>query len=379
MNSTTLGDSGRQLVVVVTTTDWDEPPRIRHQVTQLLVEDFDVLFVELPFCSTMSKEKGIRKISDRLTVLSLGGLPRNLLRLRARSRLFHELIGRAAGVQLRNWLRRLAPHSQPILLLFQYDFPQIADSYPWARKVYLCNDDFTDRAITERRRSRLEEYEQRVCAGVDECLAVSEYLVSKLRRHHRNVHLLLPGHSFDVDLSRGFVHKRKRRELDVGYMGFINDRLRFEWFHELASRQGFRLHMIGPVRCVDERLTEMQSVIFSGSLVGIELQTYLLDMQVLVMPYVEREATATQAPNKLFQYLATGKPVVTSPMPNLLPLPPGFVYTASSAADFPDVVRQAFSDDTEELRLQRLAYAETTSWASKKDFLRARLTPACGK
>jgi len=85
------------LVVVVTTTDWDEPPRIRHQVTQLLVEDFDVLFVELPFCSTMSKEKGIRKISDRLTVLSLGGLPRNLLRLRARSRLFHELIGRAAA------------------------------------------------------------------------------------------------------------------------------------------------------------------------------------------------------------------------------------------------------------------------------------------
>jgi glycosyltransferase involved in cell wall biosynthesis len=106
------------------------------------------------------------------------------------------------------------------------------------------------------------------------------------------------------------------------------------------------------------------------------LQSRLREADVFVMPYdASNEATrAITAPNKLFQYLACGRPVVCSALPRLIELPPGFMYTATDSAAFVAAVRRAFDEDSAERTRARLEYAATNSWTARGDQLQQMLT-----
>src|SRR5262249_55506369 len=93
---------------------------------------------------------------------------------------------------------------------------------------------------------------------------------------------------------------------------------------------------------------------------------------VFIMPYdtTQTAVRAITAPNKLFQYLACGRPVVCSDLPRLVELPRGFLYTAPTAREFVAQVWRAFSEDTAALRRDRLEYAAKNSWGGRGDRLR---------
>jgi hypothetical protein len=67
-------------------------------------------------------------------------------------------------------------------------------------------------------------------------------------------------------------------------------------------------------------------------------------------------------PAKLFQYLACGKPIVSSKIENLIKLPEGFVYFADSASDFVQKVLLAHEHNTEKLWRDRVTYAMSNTW-----------------
>jgi glycosyltransferase involved in cell wall biosynthesis len=92
---------------------------------------------------------------------------------------------------------------------------------------------------------------------------------------------------------------------------------------------------------------------------------------VFVMPYdVSQPAVrAITAPNKLFQYLACGRPVVCSNLPSLLQLPDTFIYVAADAGQFVSAVRAAFAEDTVALATSRLDFAADNTWTARGDQL----------
>lgn len=359
-------------IVIVTVSDWDEPPRIRHQIANVLANDFNVLFLELPFASSFSKKIGIRRISDRLLILSTGGLPKGVGRMRLEWQLFHDLIDSIIAQKINTILKKFFIHEKsPIsLITFQYDFPQVSEIFPWNKKIYICNDDFTERADSVKKRNIMRSYEQEVSRKMDICFGVSNFLVENLKKYNSNTELLLPGHSFDVSFSKKHIKNQINDKIQVSYMGFINNRLRFDWLLHLVSHNDIELHLIGPIEYIHNELPAHEAVNIVGSLYGLELQEYLLNMNIHLMPYVEREALATQAPNKLFQYLASGKPVVTSQMPNLLKLPKGFIYYANSETEFYQKVKKAFYEDNDELRMQRFEIAQNNTWNSKRNYFK---------
>ena len=202
---------------------------------------------------------------------------------------------------------------------------------------------------------------------MDKCFAVSDFLVQNIKAYNENTDLFLPGHSFDLDYS--LLHSKMEASgvVNVGYMGYINDRLRVDWLSEVDKDIDLKLHLIGPNEN-DQKYSNSHfaNSVFAGSLADKELQKYLCSLDVLVMPYVDREAMATQAPNKLFLYIASLKPIVTSPMPNLIPLPEGCIYTASNPNEFIEKIWLACEENSNELIQKRLEIAKHNQWSIRK-------------
>ena len=82
---------------------------------------------------------------------------------------------------------------------------------------------------------------------------------------------------------------------------------------------------------------------------------------------------ASTAPNKLYTYLAAGKPIVSSDLPALISMDEGLLYRVTSAEGFIAAIRRAFAEDSDVLREKRLAIARENTWDSRGDELRAIL------
>jgi len=83
-----------------------------------------------------------------------------------------------------------------------------------------------------------------------------------------------------------------------------------------------------------------------------------------VLPYVVSERTAAIDPLKLREYLATGRPVVSTPLPDVLPWR-DHVWIAADADAFLAAARQATrAPDTG--RAARLAALEGHSWDDRR-------------
>ena len=89
------------------------------------------------------------------------------------------------------------------------------------------------------------------------------------------------------------------------------------------------------------------------------------------MPYdiSFRGPITTTAPNKFFQYLAVGKPVVISDMPNFIDMPYGVICRAKTAEGFVKKIRQAYEEDSNELINMRLKIAQENTWNKRGDML----------
>jgi glycosyltransferase involved in cell wall biosynthesis len=359
----------KPLAVVVTMTAWHEPPRIRHQVTRQLTRYYNVLYVELAFDSSGKREM-LERIGNDLLIYRPQRLSGLMLRLRHHAEYFRRRFSDAYVSNIETTIRELG-YEEAVLVSFQYDFPEILRSPLFRRRIYFCNDDFQTGQRWWARSMKLRA-EGAVVRGADMSLAVSVPLVQKLRASSPNAELFLPGHEFEA--SRLVTALRERhRPIRACYMGFINPRLQIAWLEALADA-AIELTLIGPLEqeSLFAPLLARGNVRHLGSLVGEQLRAALTSCDVFVMPYdvTQPAVRAITAPNKLFQYLACGRPVVCSNLPCLLQLPDKFVYVAADAQQFVDAVHTAFDEDTVESATARLDFSAGNTWTARGERLR---------
>ncbi|MBI5155003.1 glycosyltransferase [Candidatus Poribacteria bacterium] len=109
-----------------------------------------------------------------------------------------------------------------------------------------------------------------------------------------------------------------------------------------------------------ERLRGLPNVRFFGHVPYEDLPAYLHAASVLLIPYVRNDATRAVFPLKFFEYLATGRPVVASPLPSLLPYS-GAVPLAESPGEWLEACEAALADENG-LADQRRALARRNTW-----------------
>jgi len=144
----------------------------------------------------------------------------------------------------------------------------------------------------------------------------------------------------------------------VGFFGVIDERMDLELVSELADqRPDLQLVMIGPVvKIAASALPQRPNLHWLGSKTYAELPDYLAGWDVAMLPFARNDATRFISPTKTPEYLAAGKPVVATPITDVVKPygREGLAWIADTPADFAAAIDEALRSD----RIARMAHAD---------------------
>jgi glycosyltransferase involved in cell wall biosynthesis len=106
----------------------------------------------------------------------------------------------------------------------------------------------------------------------------------------------------------GIAHPR------LGFFGVIDERMDLRLLEAVAqARPQWQIVMLGPVTKIDEAdLPRLPNIHYLGSKAYADLPKYVAGWDVALMPFAKNESTRFISPTKTPEYLAAGKPVVST-------------------------------------------------------------------
>ena len=137
----------------------------------------------------------------------------------------------------------------------------------------------------------------------------------------------------------------------LGFYGVIDERMDIELLRGIAeARPDWHLVIIGPVVKIDpETLPRHPNIHYLGGKSYQELPRYLAGWDVALLPFAINESTRFISPTKTPEYLAAGKPVVSTPIRDVIrPYgQEGLVRIASTAEEFVAAAEAAMNENIE--------------------------------
>lgn len=307
-------------VVILSSVEWDATRQRHHAFAEQWAKaGHRVFFVE----NTGFREPGLRdlgRVTGRLRRAWRGGSARHArvpkgisvvspLVLPPTRKLFREANAALLAPRLADLLHDRGLRRGPVVFAYLPTATTLAilDRLSPSLVVYDCVDNFYGLPSPP---PNLAETEAALMARAGLILTTSSTLYDDKKALHPNVVELHHG------VSRAFFlpppPDRPRRRLC--YFGTVWRALDYAPIRALAEA-GFQVEMIGPVKEAPPPLPP--SVIFRGIHPHDELPAMLADHDALLLPYVDDEYNRGVIPAKTFECLATGRPVLASPLPAL--------------------------------------------------------------
>lgn len=151
----------------------------------------------------------------------------------------------------------------------------------------------------------------------------------------------------------------------VGFFGAIEAWVDLELLSFLGhAKPDWTFLMIGRVEVPLGELAGMSNFVFTGPKPYETLPTWAKAFDVAIIPFRQNELVRNVNPLKLREYLATGKPVVSVPMPELNRFA-HCIGLASTPDEFLQALESALRSDDEEKRLARRREVSGMSWDAR--------------
>ena len=150
----------------------------------------------------------------------------------------------------------------------------------------------------------------------------------------------------------------------LGYFGVIDERLDYPLIAALAERfPDATVVMAGPLAKVErEQLPAHANIRWLGQRDYQELPALVKGFDVCLMPFALNEATRYINPTKTLEYLAAGKPVVSTAVPDVVCNFGEVVQVADDADAFVAAVRACLQKAEPERRARGIERAEAATW-----------------
>ncbi|WP_019947478.1 glycosyltransferase family 1 protein [Hymenobacter aerophilus] len=175
----------------------------------------------------------------------------------------------------------------------------------------------------------------------------------------------------------GIAHPR------IGFFGVVDERLDIELLGQLATAHPeWEFVIIGPVVKIDPAtLPDSANIHYLGGKDYQELPTYLAGWDVATLLFADNESTKFISPTKTPEYLAAGRPVVSTPIRDVV-RPYGelnLVQIAATADEFGQAIETALTQTQDADWRQRTdEYLATISWdqtwQQMVDLMQARIS-----
>ena len=152
----------------------------------------------------------------------------------------------------------------------------------------------------------------------------------------------------------------------IGYFGAIA-----EWFDTdliefvAKSRPNLTFVFIGDTYGSNlKKIRNLKNVYFLGERPYIELPEYLHCFDVCLVPFKLTPLIRSSHPIKIYEYLAVGKPVVTTKIPDLLPMN-DLCYIAKDRNDFLEKLDESLKENDKKLIEKRIEFASKNTWQDR--------------
>jgi teichuronic acid biosynthesis glycosyltransferase TuaH len=354
---------------------WDDVQGTDRNLVLRLADRVDVLWVDPPLSVVGPVRE--RRLAAALRARGPRSVAPGVARLTVVTPPFPERPGvrRVTSVIMRRAIRRAVRRTgrTPLAIVVSSPEPRVG-ALPDVPYVYFATDDFTaggDLMGLDAR--RLAEAERAQIAGADLLVAVSARIVERWDTGGRPTVVLPNGcdaeHYRDVDTAERPPDVRLQGPV-AGVVGQLSARLDLDLLDAVAAA-GISLLLVGPLQdafAPDRvaRLLALPHVQWVGRQPYDRLRSYLRVIDVGLTPYADTPFNRASDPLKTLEYLAAGRPVVSTPLPSVERLRAPWIVTASDPASFATATAQLLAERrTDELVRARQAFADQHSWSAR--------------
>ncbi|MGV3616039.1 MAG: glycosyltransferase [Fimbriimonas sp.] len=212
--------------------------------------------------------------------------------------------------------------------------------------VYDCMDELSQfhgapKALVDNERRLIEQADVVFCGGYE--------LWMKKSQQHDNAHFFGCGVEYDhfsqaQDATQAIpADVQNLPRPIVGWFGVVDERVDYNLLRRVAElRPDVSFVLVGPVVKVDPAsLPQAPNLHWLGGRDYKELPAYCRAYDVCMMPFALNEATQYINPTKALEYLATGKPVISTPVADVVRQYTDTILIASTPEDFAACIDRA--------------------------------------
>jgi hypothetical protein len=243
------------------------------------------------------------------------------------------------------------------------DYPRLLSG---STVVYYCVDDFSLWPGMDGELVR--EMESRLIARADILVASSSTLYDRLSSSGKPAILL--SHGVDVDLFSSRSTQKHECLAGIprpraGFFGLIDGRIDLHLMSAVAeSSPEFSFVFAGPRDIPVDKLASLRNVHFTGPIAYSELPALIAGIDVLLIPYASGALADSLSPLKLKEYLATGKPILSTSIAEVAAWRE-YVAIAETLGEWQHGLSEALGKNVEVRRRSILPALEKESWAGK--------------
>jgi glycosyltransferase involved in cell wall biosynthesis len=219
-----------------------------------------------------------------------------------------------------------------------------------------------------------EMYFQKTVQQSDVIVAVSQKLLEDIRQFKSDNGYVV-GNGVDYELFA--LNDKTETPADVKpitkpivfYAGVISDWFDFDLVGKIAMEL-VSVVIVGPVispnvKADVERLSALPNVHFLGMKKYDELPAYIRASHICMIPFKKTPLIERFSPNKMYEYLAGGRPVVTMDYTEEIRHLGAHIYVAATTDEFVRLIRKSLEEKPDENGLRQIAFKH--SWKSRSD------------
>ena len=311
--------------------------------------------------------KGIRKNNERLYIFSPLVLPFPY------SRIARKINNFLIIPVLKKWMK-VIDFNNPIILTFlptgiALDIIKKIDN---KLVVYYCIDSFSSSSSAAK---KIKVTEKKLLKKADLVFVTSKALHDECVRYNKDVSIFPFGVNMENFQKAGLAGETVLQEFNgirkpvIGYVGGLHKWIDQELLKMTA--EGLPDHsfvFVGPIQTNVSQLSQLKNVYFLGKKEHERLPLLIKHFAAAIIPYVISDYTKNVYPTKLNEYLAMGKPVISTSLPEIEMFSkenPEAVYIAKDANSFKELIIRSIKEDNETLRSRRVKVAEKNSWSNR--------------
>lgn len=205
----------------------------------------------------------------------------------------------------------------------------------------------------------------------DLIFTASPSLKKKAREHNRNVALLENGVDYPLFEEASLFSKVDPREISLGFAGVIDYDLDLSPLVYMAEeRPTWKFLLLGPCPHGNPYLDVLKSfenVIFYGEHSRLVVPEFLLSCHILMDFRYENRGVNDINSIRLYEFFATGRPIVTQMWEDEVERFPDVVYISHTPEEYLNNCHVALSEPGVTIANRRKKYAKAGAWSKRAD------------